>query len=408
MTISPSLWSCWRSPGPSSDRYTGRRSSVRRDVSRPVFCSRQRGLVAVSSRRALARALCACLAFVLVAAVGCGAEVPKGGPPSSAIDRSEDSNGYVVVGATVETEPVPHSGDAADDAAIWVNPQDASASAIVASDKQGGLLVYDLSGRQLQYLPVGEVNNVDVRAAPGGGAPMVVAGNRSDDSIGVYELDPDTRRLSYVAVRRLTTDIGVYGSCLYRSAVTGRLFVFVTAKSGEVEQWELFDRPGGIDGERVRSFSLDSQIEGCVADDELGFLYIGEENVGIWKYGAEPDAGEHGSLIASVSQAGPLVADIEGLALVSKPDGTGYLIASSQGNDSFAVFTRETENRFVRSVRIVSDGDIDGVEDTDGLAVESAPLGPTFPFGVLVTQDGENDDGNQNFKLTPLERVLPR
>ena len=36
---------------------------------------------------------------------------------------------------------------------------------------------------------------------------------------------------------------------------------------------------------------MSSIVEGCVADDELGHLYIGEELKAIWKYGAEPDDG---------------------------------------------------------------------------------------------------------------------
>ncbi|PYK99620.1 MAG: hypothetical protein DME19_08030 [Verrucomicrobia bacterium] len=35
---------------------------------------------------------------------------------------------------------------------------------------------------------------------------------------------------------------------------------------------------------------------GCVADDELGLFYVAEEAAGIWKFGAEPDAGSVGQL----------------------------------------------------------------------------------------------------------------
>lgn len=314
------------------------------------------------------------------------------------------------VRATVETEPVPHGGDAADDPAVWVNPTDPAASAVIGTDKQGGLLVYDLDGQQLQYLPVGEVNNVDVRPAGQGlgDRPLVVTGNRSDDSLGVYELDPDTRQLRDVAAGRLAPGLEVYGSCLYSSAGTGRLFAFVTSKSGRVVQFELFDDGSGrVDGEQVRAFDLDSQIEGCVADDELGQLYVGEEDVGIWRYDAEPDAGDQRTAVAEVSRSGPLVADVEGLTLAAGPDGTGYLIASSQGDDSYAVYRRDGDNEFVTSFRVVGGPDVDGAEDTDGLVAAAVPLGPDFPAGVLVVQDGENDGGDQNFKLVPLDRLLP-
>ena len=45
-----------------------------------------------------------------------------------------------------------------------------------------------------------------------------------------------------------------------------------------------------MDATKVRSFNVGSQSEACVADDDLGVLYVGEEDVAIWKYGAEPTA----------------------------------------------------------------------------------------------------------------------
>jgi 3-phytase len=352
--------------------------------------------------------LAACAVLSLVACSG----------DSDASDKKSTSSASGVVSeevsATVETEPVPHSGDAADDPAVWVDPADPSLSAIVATDKDGGLLVYDLAGRQLQYLQAGDMNNVDLRpAADGftlGGRPvvLVVAGNRKSNTIGVFELDPATRQLRDVAGDAIEPDIEVYGSCLYRSAETGKVYVFVNSKTGEVQQWELTDDGSGrVVGEQVRSFAVKSQPEGCVADDELGHFYLGEETRGIWKFGAEPDAGDTGSLIAEASDSGPLVADVEGLAIAAGPDGTGYLIASSQGDSSYAVYQREGDNSYVGSFRIRDGGGIDGTSDTDGIDVAATPLGSSFPSGVFVAQDGENDGLTQNYKLVPLDRILP-
>jgi 3-phytase len=319
------------------------------------------------------------------------------------------------VSASVETEPVAHEGDAADDPAVWVNPVDPSKSAVVATDKQGGLLVYDLAGKELQYLPLGEMNNVDVR--PGsdgftlGGRPvvLVVSGNRSSNTIGVFALDPETRQLRDVAGVAIRPDLKVYGSCLYRSAATSRVYAFVDSKEGQVEQWELSDDGSGrIGGQRVRSFRVLSQVEGCVADDERGDFYLGEETKGIWKFRAEPDAGDAGTLIASVSPSGPLVKQVEGLTLAYGGGGAGYLIASSQGDSSYAVFRREGDNSYVGTFRIVPGGGIDGTDDTDGIDVSTANLGPSFPSGVLVAQDGKNGGSNENYKLVPLPNILPR
>jgi 3-phytase len=359
-------------------------------------------------------AIIACAAVLLSA---CSTGDSPGG--SAAAGTSTPSIAATVPGAvsaTVETEPVEHSGDAADDPAVWVNPDDPTQSAIVATDKLGGLLVYDLDGRQLQYLPSGDMNNVDVRPASGNGVGfvlggseinLVVAGNRTSNTIGVYALDPATRQLSDIAAGPIEPGIEVYGSCLYRSAATGAFYVFVNSKNGEVEQWVLADdRSGKVTGALVRTFGVDSQTEGCVADDELGNFYLGEEARGIWKFGAEPEDGAAGTLIAEVSPSGPLVGQVEGLTLAYGRDGAGYLFASSQGDNSYAVFRREDDNAYVGSFRLAPGEGVDASERTDGIDVTTADLGPDFPRGVFVTQDGENDDGNQNFKLVPYERIL--
>lgn len=311
------------------------------------------------------------------------------------------------VTATVETEPMPHSGDAADDPAIWINPQDPAQSTIIGTDKQGGLAVYDLSGKQLQYLADGQMDNVDLRDGfTLGGQPvaLVTAGNRKDNSLAVYKVNPRTRQLENAAARKLTHGIQVYGSCMYRSAKTSKVYYFATSKSGDVEQWELFDSSGKVDAKKVRNFKVGTTVEGCVADDELGHFYVSEEAVGIWKYGAEPDSGATRTQVAKVGD-GHLVADVEGLAIAYGKDGKGLLMASSQGNHSYVVYRREGNNEFVKKFR-VGQGTLDGAEETDGIDVTTANLGPAFPQGVFVAHDGFNDKGNQNFKLVPLQAIV--
>ena len=335
-------------------------------------------------------------AVLLLAAIGCTAALAA-------------SPARIVV-ATVETDPVPHSGDAADDPAIWVHPTNPSRSTIIGTDKQGGLAVYDLSGRQLSYRADGELNNVDLRTGFRlGGTPvtLVTAGNRSNDSIAVYRVDVPSRTLVPVAARTISLGIAAYGSCMYRSPRTGKVFVFVDSKEGQVEQWLLVARGGKVDGRRVRSFDVGSQTEGCVADDRRGLLYIGEEDRGIWRYGAEPGAGTSRVLVDSTGSNGHLEADVEGLAIAYGPGATGYLLASSQGSDSFVVYRRDGGNAYVGTFRIGSGRGIDGAEETDGIDVVLAPLGPRFPKGLFVAQDGSNDGGRQNYKLVPWQAIFP-
>jgi 3-phytase len=312
------------------------------------------------------------------------------------------------VTATVETDPVPHDGDAADDPAIWVHPKDPARSVIVGTDKRGGLALYDLAGKQMQYLPAGDFDNVDLRSGfPLGGRPVtiVTAGDRRDNSIAIYRLDEVSRRLVEVAARKLHPGVATYGSCMYHSRRTGRHYYIVTSKTGAVEQWELYERSNRVDGRRVRGFRLGSQTEGCVADDELGALYLAEEAEGIWRYGAEPDAGGSGTLLDRTRRGGHLSGDVEGVAIAYGPRGGGFLIASSQGDSKFAVYRRQAPNHYVGAFEIAAGGTVDGVQHTDGIDVSTAGLGTAFAGGVFVAQDDRNPGRNQNFKLVGWPQI---
>jgi 3-phytase len=377
---------------------TGSRRSARQSLA-SLQASEQRWLFDKPTKESRVKKSSTFLVTSLALSLSFAATGARAGDPAPAM---------VDVKATAETAPVGNAGDAADDPAIWVNPADPAKSLVIGTNKQRGLNVYDLAGKELQFLPDGRMNNVDLRDGfPLGGrkVTLVTAGNRAGNTIAIYALDPATRTLTNVAARPIQT-ASAYGACMYRSAKTGKFYYILANKVGTVEQWELFDDgKGKVDARLVRSLKVGTQLEGCAADDELGQLYVGEEWVGVWKYGAEPDAGDARSSVLGASAAGPLVPDVEGIAIAATGPGTGFVIVSSQGNNSFVVLRREGANALVRVFRVV-DGGIDGVAETDGLEVTTAPLGSAFPKGLLVVQDGHNDTGNQNFKLVPLQAVL--
>lgn len=319
----------------------------------------------------------------------------------------------IAVSPTVETEPVDSNGDAADDPAIWVHPTQPELSLIIGTQKQRGINVYDLSGKILQSRDDGRLNNVDLRYGFKLGderIDIVTASNRTTDSINIYKVDVATRTLVDVAEGVVPTGMDdPYGLCMYRSAKSGNYFVFIDDSEGVVKQWVLKDNGNGrVNVELVRELKLDSQVEGCVADDETGNLYIGEEDVGIWKFQAEPDGGDARESVDTVAD-GNLTDDVEGMSLYYGADGSGYLVVSNQGADSYALYERAGDNRFLGLFHVVANetAGIDGSSETDGLDVTSANLGPAFPRGLLVAQDGRNitPEENQNFKLVPWERI---
>lgn len=81
---------------------------------------------------------------------------------------ANESNSKILnsVTAISETQPVysPNiDADAADDPAIWYNSNNPESSLIFGSNKKYGIHSYNLSGDEVQFLPCGTINNIDIR-----------------------------------------------------------------------------------------------------------------------------------------------------------------------------------------------------------------------------------------------------
>lgn len=319
--------------------------------------------------------------------------------------------------ALYETAPVTQNknDDAADDPAFWFNHDNPSKSLIVGTDKKSGLAVYNLKGEQLSFYADGNMNNVDIRydfILREDTIDIVCSSNRSDHSISIYSIQANAT-LTNIAARTITSEIvdEVYGFALYKSPVSNKTFAFINSKAGEIEQWELFSTSNAlVDAKKVRSFNLKTQVEGMVADDKNQVIFIGEEVNGIWKFDAEPNGSTEGKLLAKSTSSDNenIVYDIEGLSIYYLPGNDGYLVASSQGNYSYAIYNRRSPHEYLGSFRIV-DGIIDGVEETDGIDIYSFPVNEDFKHGIFIAQDGYNFDGEnalpQNFKILPWENI---
>ncbi len=299
------------------------------------------------------------------------------------------------VAATAETEPVASTDDAADDPAIWRNRRAPAKSLVVATDKQAGVHVYDLAGRRLSYTPAPRLNNVDLRDS--GGRITVVASDRADIDrahVSLFDLDPVTARLRPLG--RFPVGAGeAYGLCLWTRARDGALFGFVVMKDGRIDQIAI-DRTGTTPQVRtVRSMKLGTQSEGCVVDDRTGQLYVAEEDVGLWRFAADPAAATTATAIARVDGA-TLVADAEGLALAPSGRTGGYLVVSSQGDNAYTLYRLPAVSYAGRFH--IGGGAIDATSDTDGIDLVPGDFGPAYPGGLFVAQDGDNAPATQNFK----------
>jgi 3-phytase len=330
--------------------------------------------------------------FVMAAAgacalAACTTATPQGLPPVS-------------VTALAETVPVGTANqDAADDPAIWRNPVDPQASLIVATDKKAGLYVYGLDGQVRSFVNSGLVNNVDL-VDLGRQGVIVVASDRNDLTqavLQVYRLNTATATLEPLANGPGGAGEG-YGLCLgYREGVLRAYSVLKEGRTHEV-RIDLAGSTPSFTMERV--LTVATQPEGCVVDNRNGTLYVGEETRGLWRFAAGTSTGD---LVAPIDNQ-YLVADLEGLAIAPTGTDGGYLVASSQGDNAYAVFALPAVTPVGR-FRIAA-GTFGATEETDGIDLALGSFGPLYPQGLFVAQDGHNAPAAQNFKLVSWQQVM--
>ncbi|WP_052055373.1 phytase [Myxosarcina sp. GI1] len=351
-------------------------------------------------------------------------------------------------------EPEPEEGSDSDDPAIYIHPKDPENSFVITAMKNGGLRVYDLEGQELQSITPENIryNNVDLAygvevqtqfVGETVTVDLAIASDRANDTLAIFAIDPETKQLTkYDEGFEFPESIfGVddgeataYGLATYKGLVDGKTYAFVSQADGnKIAQLEITPTFGAADepvvnAKVVRTIEVpvpegetaeDAQVEGMVVDRETGDLYVGQEGYGIWKYSAEPNGSNEGKIVDTVDdirEDSSLTADVEGLSIYYGEDGNGYLLASSQGDSTFAIYDRAGSNSYLGSFAIEDSKTIDGVEESDGADITNVPLGDKYPAGLLVVQDGSNEpaavfpdpeDGeiqnfNTNFKYVSL------
>ncbi|ABI78101.1 3-phytase [Hyphomonas neptunium ATCC 15444] len=307
-------------------------------------------------------------------------------------------DGQQFVMASVETTPAGAQGDAADDPAVWLHPADPEKSLILGTNKQVGLVVYALDGSEVQNLPIGLVNNIDVRQSADRSYDVAIASNDQVNAISVFMIDRQTAAVSHTGDIP-TGMIEPYGICQGRE--NGRDLAGVTYKDGTLQIWEMSAAPEGVAGDLLKTVKLETQLEGCVFDEANGLMFVGEENRGLWTVAYREDAPTP-ALIDTIDGPNGLVADVEGVSIWKGANGAGWVVASAQEDDRFVVYERQAPHAPRGSFSIIANETvgIDEVSHTDGIDVFSGAL-PGFPRGVLVVQDDGNPRSgqDQNFKI---------
>jgi 3-phytase len=355
-----------------------------------------------------------------------------------------------------------------DDPAIWVDPSDSGRSVVVTTAKQAGLFVYNLGGQQLQHLPApaapgpddeaGRFNNVDVTYGFGG-RDLAIASDRGRDTLRVYAIshghltdvtDPAAPFVFNTTQQQVNDAETAYGLTAWKDS-TGTYALVSRRHRTSIGLVKLLAKPDGKIGYKLvrtldlpASFTLpdghtwspcldpgvQAQVEGMVVDQQKDVLYAAQEDVGIWRMRADltgspvlvdkvREYGVPGTYDAETEECTPgadpgygghhVTADAEGLTIYYRAAGKGYLMASSQGDSTFAVYRREGSNAYLGQFRISEHDGVDGDENSDGSTVLNVPLGE-FDEGMFVTHDGVNtpavpDRENTNFKYTGWDDI---
>ncbi|MFE9629661.1 phytase [Streptomyces sp. NPDC006463] len=318
----------------------------------------------------------------------------------------------------------------------------------------------------------GRFNNVDIihgLRLSTGRADLAVTSDRGNDRLRFYRIDParpggPLTDVTAPAVRpvfsadqhEVNEQRTAYGLATWTDRATGRAYALVSRReTTTIALLELVATGSGtVDYRKVRTLDLPSsfrlpngaswspcakpgelpQVEGMVVDPADGTLYAGQEDIGIWRLRADlttapqlvdkvREYGRPGTYDEATEECTPgpdpgfggrrLTADVEGLTLITQPDGDGYLLASSQGDDTFAAYDRESDegNEYEGGFRVTASRTLDGSEECDGAAALGAPLGSKYPKGLLVVQDGHEtpqatDRTATGFKFVDLGKVL--
>lgn len=284
-----------------------------------------------------------------------------------------------------------------DDPAIWINPNNPAESLILGTDKHdnnGGIYIFDLKGKiDLNRTKIGlsRINNIDIAyglSTSKGKIDIAVATERGKNTIRIVQLPSvDFIDNGGIPVFEGEKERSPMGIALYKNSITQLMYAIVGRKSGPSDgylyQYLLKDNGSGIIvGELVRKFGKYSgkkEIESIAVDNELGYIYYSDEQIGIRKYYADPSKGNAELALFGQSE---FKEDNEGISIYKFDNGTGYILVSDQSDNKFNIYPREgikdkpnTHPR-IGSIEVSTD-------QSDGSDVTSTSL-PGFNGGLFV------------------------
>ncbi len=319
-----------------------------------------------------------------------------------AVQTKNNNSEQQIIQPTFITEPVKHDTD---DPAVWINPQDASKSLVIGTDKDidGALYVYDLQGKIQEDKVVRNLkrpDNVDIEYGlklNNKATDIAVTTERFTHKLRIYAL-PDMKPVDNGGIEVFENETGaeyrdLMGIALYKNKA-GQIYVIVGRKSGPTDGtylWQYLledDGKGQVKATLVRKFGAYSgkkEIESIAVDDELGYIYYSDEGVGVRKYFAEPSKGNQE--LALFATTG-FTEDHEGISIYQTSKKKGYILVSDQGANQFHIFSREGTAQNPHEHTLLKVVKVKAVQ-SDGSEVVSVPLNNTFKKGLFIAMSDD-------------------
>jgi 3-phytase len=269
-----------------------------------------------------------------------------------------------------------------DDPALWYNSRQPQDSLILGTNKVsaregGALYAFGLNGRVVRKSePLDRPNNVAVV-----GNRWAVVTERLQNRLRILRL-PELEIVGEVPCGPEPMGIAAWGKDT----------VLISLKQSTpltpLTRWRLRERNGVVQGTRIESlgmFSGKKEIEAIAVDSRRGEVYYADEGHGIrvWHRGRE-----RGVLGADFT------GDQEGIAFVGNCVACTEQRPLTAGGSLLHLYDRRT----LRERAVFATG----ADETDGIEIETRPLGPIFPKGVLIAMNS----GPKNFLIFDLRPIL--
>jgi 3-phytase len=218
-----------------------------------------------------------------------------------------------------------------DDPAIWVHPGNSARSIVIVTAKEGGLRVYDLASREIQFIAAepapredgvdGRYNNVEIAYGLTVGsetADIAVVSDRYNDQLRFFAIDPAgadaPTPLHEVTAPEQTflfnpdraavdEERSAYGVAVWQPDENSTYAVITQEGTTRIATARIVSTPAGIGYTDIRhlempgSFPLPNgevwvpceepgvqpQLEGVAVDQRTAVLYATQEDVGLWR-----------------------------------------------------------------------------------------------------------------------------